>query len=228
MIAVQCRDAQAQLRLRRVALADGHAWAGRKDGRGREPGQLAVARPERRADKVDGVRMGQVAGHGHDRVGGPVRAAPEGADGLRREGPDAGLVAADLATEGAVTEERGLEQDLAVLGRVVEIRTDLLDDDRPLVLDLPRRQRRAHDQLTQDVDRPSRFPARDADPVDGRFAIGRRVERATNALDGLADGTGRGIGRRPLERQVLHEMRDPGLGGGLEARSGQDVRGDGD
>ena len=39
----------------------------------------------------------------------------------RRQGADAGLVAADLAAQRAVAEHRLLEQDLGVLGRVVEV-----------------------------------------------------------------------------------------------------------
>ena len=42
------------------------------DRRGREPGQIAVARPERRRREVDGLGVRQVAGDGHDRVRRPV------------------------------------------------------------------------------------------------------------------------------------------------------------
>ena len=79
-----------------------------------------------------------------------------------------------------------------------------------------------------DVHRPGGLAPRDADPVDGRLAVGRGVERAADALDRLADRPGRRIGRRALERDVLHEVRDAGLAVGLEARPGQDVGRDGD
>ena len=72
-------------------------------------------------------------------------------------------------------------------------------------------ERRPDDQLAEDVHRPGRLAPRDADPVDGRLAVGRRVERAADALDRLGDRPGRGEARRPLERDVLHEVGDAGL-----------------
>ena len=138
------------------------------------------------------------------------------------------LLAADLAPQRTVAEHRGLEQDLAVLGRIVEIRADLLDDDRALALDIGRLEPRPHDQLADDVHRALGLAPRHAHPVDRRFAIGRGVERATHAFDRLADRTGRWVRGRALEGQVLHEVGDPDLPGGLEPRAGQHVRGDGD
>ena len=172
--------------------------------------------------------MAEVADHRHDRVGRPVGAPPEVMDRLRRQAGDVRFLAADLAPQRTVAEHRGLEQDLAVLGRIVEIRADLLDDDRALALDIGRLEPRPHDQLTDDVHRALGLAPRHAHPVDGRFAIGRGVERAAHAFDRLADRPGRGIRRRALERQVLHEVGDPDLPGGLEPGAGQHVGGDGD
>ena len=139
-----------------------------------------------------------------------------------------GLVAADLAAQRPVAEHRGLEQDLAVLGRVVQVRADLLDDDGPLALDVGVLEPRPDDELADHVHRAFGLAARDADPVDRRFAVRRGVERAADALDGLADRPGRRVGRRALEREVLHEMGDADLAGRLEPRAGEDVRGDRD
>ncbi len=98
--------------------------------------------------------MVEVPGDGDDGVGGPIRRPPEVPDRLVGEGADVRLVAADLAAERSVAEHRGLEQDLRVLGRVVLVAADLLDDDAPLAL----RSRRAlslgpDDQLADDVHR---------------------------------------------------------------------------
>ena len=87
---------------------------------------------------------------------------------------------------------------------------------------------RPDDQLAEDVHRAGRLAARDADPVDGRLAVGRRVERPADALDRLADRARRREARRALEGDVLHEMGHAGLRGRLEARTRQDVRRDGD
>ena len=76
---------------------------------------------------------------------------------------------------------------------------------------------RSDDQLADDVHRAFSLATWDSHPVDSRFAIGGGVERAADALDRLADGAGRGIRGRALERQVLHEMCDPDLTGGLES-----------
>ena len=138
------------------------------------------------------------------------------------------LVAADLAAERAVAEHRLLEEDLGVLGGVVEVGADLLDDDGALALDLVVGEARPDDQLAEDVHRPRGLAARDAHPVDGRLAVGRRVERAADALDRLGDRPGRWEAGRALERDVLHEVRDAGLRGRLEARAGEDVCRDGD
>ena len=184
--------------------------------------------PNAVAGETERLLVAEIADDGHDRVGRPVRAPPEVVDGRLGERQDVGLLAADLAAERAVTEHRGLEQDLAVLRRVVEVRADLLDDDGPLALDVGQLEPRPDDQLADDVHRALGLAARDADPVDGRFAVGGGIERATDPLDRLADGAGRWIGGRALERQVLHEMGDPDLAGDLEPRSGEDVGGDRD
>ena len=87
---------------------------------------------------------------------------------------------------------------------------------------------RPDDELAEDVHRPGGLAARDADPVHGRLAVGRGVERPADALDRLADRARRRVRGRALERDVLHEVGDADLAGGLEARAGEDVGRDGD
>ena len=84
----------------------------------------------------------------------------------RRQRADAGLVAADLAAQRPVAEQRLLDQHLAVLGRVVEVGADLLDDDRPLLVDVGVVQPRPDDELAQA--RPSPARPRGAGPGPSR------------------------------------------------------------
>ena len=185
-----------------------------------------LPRPKARINEGQGLGVGDVAGDRDDRVRRPIAVAPELADPARFEAPDIGLLAADLAAERPAPEHRLLEQDLAVLGGIVEVAADLLDDDVALAVDLGVVEGGPADQLTEDVDRASRLAARDARPVDGRFAVRRRVERAADALDRLAQRAGRRIRRGPLEGQVLEEVGDADLSVDLGSRSGQDVGGD--
>src|SRR4029077_10533521 len=106
---------------------------------------------ERLLDHADRLVVAQVARDRDDDVRGPVAVGPELADRVFRERPDAGLVAADLAAQRAVTEHRLLEEDLAVLGGVVQVAPDLLDDDLPLALDLLGRERGPDDELAEHV-----------------------------------------------------------------------------
>ncbi len=69
---------------------------------------------------------------------------------------------------------------------------------------------------------------RDLAPVDGQLLVGAGVEDAADALDGRADRRRRRARFRPLETDVLDEVRDAGLGVGLVARTGADEVADGD
>ena len=63
-----------------------------------------------------------------------------------------------------------------------------------LALDLGGVQAGSDDELAQDVHRAGGLAARDADPVDGGFAVRRGVERAADPFDRLADGPRRRVG----------------------------------
>ena len=192
VVAMQRRDAEAQLGLAGVALArSGPRGPAGSAGAGCEarapPRSRSRTPPPRARSRVSWPRSPATATTvlaGRYVVRQKSRIVAVG------QGPDVGLLAADLATERAVTEHRGLEQHLAVLGRVVEVRADLLDDDRPLALDIGRLETRPDDELADDVHRAGRLAPRDADPVDRRLAVGRGVERAADALDRLADRRG--------------------------------------
>ena len=88
-----------ELGLRGVALADPRALAGRQRRAGvvaRDAPRCPSRTPGR---KLDGLGVGDVAGDRDDRVGRAVHRPPEVADRGLGEGPDAGLVAADLAAQ---------------------------------------------------------------------------------------------------------------------------------
>ena len=129
-------------------------------GAGANAGNVPLPEPNAFSTMPTAWSWLEVAGHRHDDVRRPVAIGPELADRVLGERPDARLVAADLAAERAVTEHRLLEQDLAVLGRVVQVAPDLLDDDLPLAVDLVRRERRPDDELAEDVH--ARDPSRAA------------------------------------------------------------------
>ena len=65
------------------------------------------------------------------------------------ERPNRLLVAGDLPAERRITEERLVEQDLDVLGGIVEVGADLLDDDVALLVDVLVAEQRPDDQLAR-------------------------------------------------------------------------------
>ena len=132
--------------------------------------------------------------------------------------------AGDLAAERGVVEDGQVEEDVDVLGGVVQVRADLLDDDVPLVLDLGLVEVWPDHELAQHLHGGRRMARRDPHVVDGRLAVRRGVEGAAEALHRLRERACRGEGARPLEGQVLHEMGAPGLARGLVTRAGEDVR----
>jgi hypothetical protein len=68
-------------------------------------------------------------------------------DRVRGKCPDALLGARDLAAQRGVVEDGQVEEDADVLGRVVEIGANLLDDDVALLLDLLLVEERTGDEL---------------------------------------------------------------------------------
>ena len=228
MVAAERRDAHAELGLGGGAASDEDPVARRQGRRARIPARDPVSAPEGTLDEPDRLRVRDVAGDRDDRVRGPVAGRPELADPRRHEPADVRLLPADLPAERPPPEHRLLEEDLAVLGRVVKVAPDLLDDHASFAIDVGLVEGRPADELAEDVDGAGGLAPRDPRPVDRGFSVRRRVERSTDALDRLAERSGRWIGLRALERQVLEEMGDAGLALGLDARAGEDVGGDGD
>ena len=228
VVAPERRHPDDDLRLRRLPAGNDELIPRRKCRRRIESRDLAVPAPERLVDEADQRGVREIARGGDHGVCRPVHRGPEVVDGGRGQVPDPGFVAADFPAQRPRPEHRLLEQDLAVLGRVVHVRTDLLDDHGPLVVDLALVEGGADDQLPDDLGCPLHDARRDADPVHGGLAVSGRVEAPPDALDGLGDRPRRRVPRRPLERQVLHEMRHADLAGPLEAGAGEDVCRDGD
>ena len=99
MVARQGRNADAELGLRRVALAREDPRAGRERGRWLEPVDRPVAPPEGVARELDRLDVLDVAGDGDHGVSGAIGGRPELADAAGRKTADVGLLAADLATQ---------------------------------------------------------------------------------------------------------------------------------
>jgi hypothetical protein len=188
---------------------------------------IGFSAPECQTGKLDDFLVRDVAGGRDDHVSGSVGMRPEGPKVRFRQGPHALLAAGDLSPQRRIAEHRQVEERVNLLRRVILVGADLLDDDRSLRLDVPAFELRPDDQLAQHV-HPSRcLVPGNANPVDRRFSVCRGIEAAAEPFYRLRDGARRGIGSRPLERDVLHEMRGAGLFCRLQARSGQHVRGDG-
>ncbi len=168
--------------------------------------------------------MGDVTRGGHDDVRRAVVGVPEAVDRLGRQRPDGLLGPGDLPAQRGVVEDRQVEQHVDVLGRVVEVRADLLDDDVALLLDLLLVEQGPRHELPEDGHRQGDVPPRHAHVIDGRLAVRRGVERPADPLDGLGQGAGRGERGGPLEGQVLHEVGAAGLVDVLVARAREDMR----
>ena len=107
--------------------------------------------------------------------------------------------------------------------RVVVDHRDLLEHDLALRVDVG--ERRREDHVRHHVERDVEVVVGDARVDDGRLARGGRVELAAHRVEELGDLDGV-VAFRPLEEQVLDEVRDAGLGDGLVARAGADPEAD--
>ncbi len=195
-----------------------------RPGAGAYPGAWQEPVPNDAAASSTNRSCAEIAGCGHDHVGGTVVGLPEAVDRRRGQRPDALLRACDLPPQRRVAEHGEIEQHVDVLGGIVEVRADLLDDHVALAVDLVLIEPRPDDQLAEDVHRDRGVAGRDAHVVDRRLAVGRRVERAAEAFDGLGDRARRRVVARSLERDVLHEMGTPRLVGRFVAGAREHVR----
>ena len=105
-----------------------------------------------------------------------------------------------------------------ILRRVLDHR-DLLEHDLALGVEVG--ERRREDHVRHHVERVLEMAVRDARVDDRVLARGRRVQLAAHLVEDLRDPL-RIVGARPLEQQVLDEVRDPGLRVRLVTSAGAD------
>ena len=153
-------------------------------------------------------------GGGDDHVGRPVVLAEEPAHVIRRHGHDAVLGAQHIPTERVAREESGREPVVDEVGGLVAVHQDHLEDHLTLGLELVWTQgRRPHD-VAQHVEPEIEVLGQKAH-VERRVLLGREgVHVTSDGVDGLGDGPRRPR-RRPLEQEVLQEMRGADLAGPL-------------
>ena len=158
--------------------------------------------------------MVERSGDGDDDLGRPVVGGVEPGDLRRRHRRDRRLGAEDRTADGVVGEERLAEQVVDEVVGLVLRHQDLLEDHRPLGLDLVGPERRRPHDVAQDPE-PEVEVLGQQPELEDRVLLGREgVQVAADLVDRLGDLACRPV-RRPLEQQVLEEVRGPRLLGGL-------------
>ena len=109
--------------------------------------------------------------------------------------------------------------------RLVLVHCDLLEDDLALRVEL--RERRREDHFPHHLERRLEPVVRNARVHDRVLARGSGVQLAAERVEDLRDLL-RGVRRGALEEQVLDEVRDARLRGGLVPRAGADPEADRD
>ena len=123
-----------------------------------------------------------------------------------------------------VAEDGVGDQVVHELLRRVVVHRDLLEHDLALGLELGERGREDH--VAHHVHRGLEVVVGDARVDERVLARRRRVQLAAEPVEDLCD-LERAVAARPLEEQVLDEVRDAGLGGLLVTRAGADPVADG-
>ena len=123
--------------------------------------------------------------------------------------------------ERMVAEDRLVEHVVDLVGGLVLVHRDLLDHDLALGVDLVLGVDRREEHLRHQVEGALGVLVEEA-RVDVRGLLARRrVERGADRVELLVE-LDRRVALRALEQQVLEEVRDAGLGGGLVARARPD------
>ena len=197
------RGGPARRRGCRAGTAAPAGSVGARSKRGTTPLPVPNAGATRSSDR----RVVDVAGDRHDDVRRPIGRRPELADRRASAGPGCRPRRRRSRGRGRVAEHRLLDEDLGVLGRIVEVRPDLLDDHRSLVVDLVvlAARGRTISSARTSIAR-SRLARRDADPVDGRLAVGRGVEAAAARPRSPRRSPG-SSGRRAVPLNVMCSMK---------------------
>ena len=177
------------------------------DRRSARGGLRAVpARPTAR-EQLDQPLMRDVAGRGeHDPRAG-VRPAVPVPERSGRHLRDHVRAADHRSAERMLAEHRLGREVVDEVLRVVVDHRDLLEHDLPLGVDVV--ERRREDHVGHRVERVVQVAVGHACVEDGRLARGGRVELAAHGVEELREAL-RAVPRRPLEEQVLDEVRDAG------------------
>ena len=211
-------DAQRDLRLLRLLreqadlrhpLVNAGGRAARRGG-GAKAGGIA-------RDGPDHLAMLQFARRDDQGVSRHVIVAQVAEQVVTRHGIQRLLRAGDGAAEGLVRPERGVEQLLDVMLRLVQIHRHLLFDDLALLADLHRVELRVEPHIQQDIEQLVEAVMAGAGMETGRLLAGEGIQVTADALDRLGDGFGRAL-LRALEQQVFDEMADAVERGRLETR----------
>src|SRR5439155_9443133 len=179
-------------------------------------------------DGGDDFLVDDVAGDGDEDVVGDVLLCEVAHHHVAVDAFDGLFGAGDVAAEGVVGPEDGVEQEVDELGGRVGDHGQLFEDDLALFLHLTGVHQGAPHELEEDVEGEVHVRARSLDVVDGVFAVGAAVEDAADAVDGLGDLLGARVFRRAFEEKMLDEMGDARLALAFVAGAGADVEGDGD
>jgi hypothetical protein len=166
------------------------------------------------------------SGDGHDEVARAVVGTVVAVHVVTDGGPDALGRAPDGTPEGVVAEDRFEEAFTGHVGRVVVGHGEFFEDDAAFGLELDGVERRRGDHVGEDVDRVVEVDVAHPGVVAGVLLRGRGVVLAADRLEGDRD-VERGARRRPLEEEVLEEVRGAALSGLLVAGAHGDPEADG-
>ena len=151
---------------------------------------------------------------------GPVPAVEVAEERLAGRGPNRLLGADDVPPEGLVAVDVALPDVADVAPRRVGVHVHLLDDDALLALDLVGVEAGVAKHVDEHVERDVTGLGGALDVVRGHLLAGERVELAADRVDLGRDVPGRRSPFRPLEEEVLGEVRDAALLAPLVARAG--------
>ncbi len=170
-------------------------------------------------DQADDLLVVDCAGGRDDDVSGRVLRTVVGLDRALRDAGDHVGGSDHRPPERVRPEHRLSDQIVHELLRCVLVHRNLLEHDFPLGVELV--EERREDHVAHHIERLLDVHVRDASVDDGVLARGRGVQLAAELVEQLRD-LERRVLARPLEQQVLDEVRDAGLGVGLVARAGAD------
>ena len=207
---------EAPLHLDLAATIGGSRFGGRRSlGKGSEAG----------LNEIEDMIVLDRAGRRDDGGAGAVAATQIGIDRRPVEGLDALPRAEDRPADRLVRPGgRGEEIEHQVVWRVVD-RSDFLDDDILLALELLRIERAFGEKVANDVEREIGVARQNAGEIACPLDAGLCVQVAADVLDRLGDFAGASTARA-LERHMLDEMREPVLARVLVARPRLDEHAD--